>query len=134
MTNQNNSLRILIIEDNPGDFELAQYYLSEYILPSIVHAESFKEASAILSDPGAEFDAILLDLTLPDKSGKDLITGILKVAGHCPVIILTGYSNVDFSIQSIYQGISDYLLKDNMTSANLYKSISYCVQRKYMSS
>ncbi len=81
MNNSNNSLRILIIEDNPGDFELVQTYLSEYILPSIVHAESFKEASAKLSVPGAAFDAILLDLTLPDKSGKDLITEVLKIDG-----------------------------------------------------
>ncbi len=41
MTNQNNSLRILIIENNPRDFELVQSYLSAHILPSIVHAESF---------------------------------------------------------------------------------------------
>jgi PAS domain S-box-containing protein len=130
MTNQNNSLRILIIEDNPGDFELVQTYLSEYILPSIVHAESFKEASSILSDSSARFDIILLDLTLPDKSGTGLITEVLDIAGDCPVIILTGYSDLDFSIQSIYLGISDYLLKDNITSVNLFKSISYSVQRK----
>ncbi len=130
MTNSNNSLRILIIEDNPGDFELVQTYLNEYILPSIVHAESFKEASAILSDSSARFDIILLDLTLPDKSGKGLITELLNIARDCPVIILTGYSDLDFSIQSIYLGISDYLLKDNITSVNLFKSISYSVQRK----
>lgn len=130
MIDSNSSLSILIIEDNPGDFELVQNYLVEYILPLIVHAKNFKEACTILSDPGARFDAILLDLTLPDKSGKDLITEVLKIANDCPVIILTGYSNVDFSIQSIYLGISDYLLKDSITSVNLFKSINYCVERK----
>jgi PAS domain S-box-containing protein len=130
MINQNSSLNILIIEDNPGDFELVQNYLGEYGHPSIVHAKNFKEASSILSDLDTGFEVILLDLTLPDKSSKDLITEILKISSDSPVIILTGYSNVDFSIQSISQGISDYLLKDNLTSENLYKSISYCVQRK----
>lgn len=130
MTNSNSALRILIIEDNPGDFELVQNYLSEYLLPSIVHAKNFKEATLMLSDSGAGFDVILLDLTLPDKSGKDLINEVLNIAGDCPVIILTGYSNLDFSIQSIDLGIADYLLKDDMTSSNLYKSISYCIQRK----
>jgi DNA-binding response OmpR family regulator len=81
MINSNSSLNILIIEDNPGDFELVQNYLSEYILPSIVHAKNFKEASAVLSDRVAKFDVILLDLTLPDKSGKDLITEVLKIDG-----------------------------------------------------
>jgi len=130
MTNSNNALRLLIIEDNPGDFELIQHYLSEYILASIVHASSFKKASAILSVPGAGFDVILLDLSLRDKSGKGLIAEVLKIAGDCPVIILTGNSDVDFSIQSIYLGISDYLLKDSLTSINLFKSISYSVERK----
>lgn len=46
MIHSNSSLNILIIEDNPGDFELVQDYLGEYGLPSIVHAENFKEASA----------------------------------------------------------------------------------------
>jgi len=58
-----------------------QNYLSEYILPSIVHAKNFKEASAVLSDRVAKFDVILLDLTLPDKSGKYLITEVLKIDG-----------------------------------------------------
>lgn len=125
-----NSFNVLVIEDNPGDFELVKEYLSEHIIPTIVHAETFSAASVILAAGNIIFDVILLDLTLPDKSGKDLITEILSAAMECPVIILTGYSNADFSIQSIYQGVSDYLLKDNLSPISLFKSINYCIQRK----
>ena len=53
---------------------------------------------------------------IPSLFTKDLIADILEMAVECPVIILTGYSNADFSIQSIYQGVSDYLLKDNLNA------------------
>lgn len=124
------SFNVLIVEDNPGDFELVTEYLSEHIIPTLVHAKNFSAASNILSGSDIIFDVILLDLTLPDKSGNDLIAEILSAAKECPVIILTGYSNVDFSIQSIHQGVADYLLKDSLSPIALFKSISYCIKRK----
>jgi len=122
--------RILVIEDNPGDFIIVEEFLMEQILsPVIVHAVNFKQAAAILSVDAA-FDVILLDLTLPDKSGQQLITEMLLIAASCPVVILTGYTDIDFSIKSISQGILDYLLKDDMNSVTLYKSILYTIERK----
>lgn len=123
--------RILVIEDNPGDVVLIEDYLLEQIFePLIVNAGSFKEASAILSDKINVFDVILLDLTLPDESGQQLIDKMLKLALECPIIILTGYADIDFSIKSISQGILDYLLKDDLNSVTLYKSILYAIERK----
>lgn len=119
------------MEDNPGDFALVEDFLTEQIFaPVIIHGSSFKEASEILSAADAPFDVILLDLTLADKSGQDLITEMLKVASLCPIIILTGYADIDFSIKSISQGILDYLLKDDLNAATLYKSIIYAIERK----
>jgi two-component system sensor histidine kinase UhpB len=124
-------LSVLIIEDNAGDFELIKDYLSDETTAGIKQAENFREAAAILSQPeDPKFDVILLDLTLPDKSGEELISEIVRLSGETPVIVLTGYTNIEFSIQSIYLGISDYLLKDDLTSAGLYKSINYSIQRK----
>ena len=49
---------------------------------------------------------------------------------HCPIVILTGYTDIDFSIQSISRGISDYILKDDLNANMLYKSIIYAIERK----
>jgi PAS domain S-box-containing protein len=123
--------QILVIEDNPGDFLIVEEFLADQILaPVIVHANNFKEASAALSAAQSRFDVILLDLSLPDKSGQQLVTDMLRIAAACPVIILTGYTDIDFSIKSISQGILDYLLKDDMTAVSLYKSILYAIERK----
>ncbi|MEO8764217.1 MAG: PAS domain S-box protein [Ginsengibacter sp.] len=123
--------RILVIEDNPGDYAIVEDFLSEQISdPLITHAGNFKKASAILSAADAEFDAILLDLTLPDKSGQTLVTEMLALASLCPIIILTGFADIEFSIKSISQGILDYLYKDDLNATTLYKSIVYAIERK----
>nr|WP_314898142.1 response regulator [uncultured Flavobacterium sp.] len=131
MIKDKKSYSILVIEDNLGDFMIVEELLTELILnPKIIHAKNFKEASVILSSRDSFFDIILLDLTLPDKSGQNLITEILQTASLCPVIVFTGYSDVDFSIKSISQGILDYLIKDDLNATMLYKSIIYSIGRK----
>jgi signal transduction histidine kinase len=123
--------RILIVEDNTGDFVLAEDFLFEQILnPVIVQAVSFKQASEILLTTDTPFDIILLDLSLPDKNGNELIADMLKLASSCPIIILTGYTDIDFSIKSIGQGVLDYLIKDELNASLLYKSIIYSIEIK----
>ncbi|MBC7615228.1 MAG: response regulator [Pedobacter sp.] len=122
---------ILIIEDNPGDYLLIEEFIAENIYePNIFHANNFKEARVFLKDPNNSFDIILMDLTLPDKRGDELVTEMVRFLPHCPIIILTGYADIDFSIQSISRGISDYLLKDELGASMLFKSIIYAIERK----
>ena len=123
--------RILVIEDNPGDFAIVEDLLAEQIsVPATVHAVNFKQAAEILSAADSLFDVILLDLSLHDKSGQDLINEMLQVASLCPIIVLTGYSDIEFSIKSISLGILDYLVKDDLNAPMLYKSIIYSIERK----
>ncbi len=122
---------ILAIEDNPGDFVLVTEFLEERIsTTNICHAPDFKTATGFLKSHQHTFDVILLDLTLPDKSGTDLVTEVLAMAGNLPVIVLTGNADLEFSIRSISFGVSDYLVKDQLTADVLYKSIIYSIERK----
>lgn len=121
---------VFVIEDNPGDFLLIADYLEEQIeAPRITHAQNFKEAKELFS-LARKADLILLDLSLPDKSGEELILETLQFCTECPVIILTGLSDAEFSIRSLSMGVSDYLLKDDINASSLYKSIVYSIERK----
>jgi len=121
---------ILIVEDNLGDFVLVQDYLEEVILtPRIQNADSFSSAKKLIQEGNLSFDAILLDLSLPDKDGESLIFEMLGLAGTTPIIILTGYSDANFAIRSMSSGISDYLLKDELNAQILHKSITYGIER-----
>src|ERR1700742_4240679 len=117
---------ILVIEDNPGDFALVEEFLLDQIeAPIISNAKSFMEAKAILSAENNLFDIILLDLSLPDRTGIPLIEEIIQIGLNTPVIVLTGYSDLSFGVKSLSLGVSDYILKDELTSLSLYKSIIY---------
>ena len=131
MYKDKNSLNVLIVEDNPGDFALISDYLEEQTAnPAITHARNFTEADIKLSDNSKHFDVVLLDLTLPDKTGEDLIRGIVDKSKDTPVIVLTGYADIEFSVRSLSLKVADYLLKDDINASTLYKSIIYNIERK----
>ncbi len=131
MKKDNSSFKVLVVEDNAGDFALIEDYLLEQIAaPHICQAKTYHEASNLLYIDEEYFNVILLDLTLPDKWGTELITNILLLAPNSPVIVLTGHSDISFATKSLALGVSDYLLKDELTSPALYKSIIYSIERK----
>lgn len=127
------SYKVLVVEDNEGDLFLIDEYLREGLADPEIHiATNFKEAENQLSS-NKGFDLILLDLTLPDKYGKDLIQEIAHLAEDVCLIVLTGYNNEAFGIESLAHGVSDYLIKDEITSSSLHKSIVYSLGRKHAS-
>lgn len=129
----NVKLSCLIIEDNAGDFLLISDFLEEKFLEPIIHrAGSLKEAKQILSITKG-LDVIFLDLGLPDKSGLPLIIEITELAENTPIIIVTGHESFDFSYGAFGLGASDYLTKDELTAAVLYKSTKFSLERKKFS-
>lgn len=122
-------IRILVIEDNTGDFVLIEeYLLEETEQPEIERAVTLSDVKDILgsSEP---FDAILLDLSLPDASGESLVEEVASLAQKTPIIVLTGYESRDFGLKTLGMGISDYLLKDELNPFLLSKSLSYSMER-----
>ncbi len=122
---------ILVVEDNPGDFFLVQEYLSEQIqLPALYHMKSIQATHEFLENNPTKLDIILLDLSLPDISTEKLIEEAERFNITTPVIILTGYTDLELAVKSLSVGISDYLLKDILTPLALYKSIIYAIERQ----
>lgn len=120
---------ILVIEDNGGDRLLIEEALvARFALVHLSWAGSLQEAKNHIQS--ATFDVILLDLTLPDGTGQELIEKVLALAQNTPVIVLTGYNDLQFAIHSMGLGISDYLLKDELEENALYKSLRYSMERK----
>ncbi len=125
-----NEIKVLSIEDNEGDTLLIDDYLKEeFVDPKIIFVKSFAEAKLQFGKQD-NFDIILLDLSLPDYDRKSLVENIIDNAGNTPVIILTGYADREFGVQTLSLGVSDYLFKDRLTAAQLFKSIVYSIERK----
>lgn len=130
MSLSSKELNIIVIEDNRGDFFIIKEFLQEELSSfNIVHTTTFTEAKSQLLDE-KNYDIILLDLSLPDKSGEDLVNEIVQMAENTPVIVLTGHTDKEFGIKTLSLGISDYLLKDDLSAPMLYKSITYSIERR----
>ncbi|OOQ56699.1 hybrid sensor histidine kinase/response regulator [Mucilaginibacter pedocola] len=125
---------ILVVEDNPGDFLLTEEFLLEQLqFPNIVQAKSSQEAKQLLTAQPLAFDVILLDLSLPDSKGEELINEMMSVSSGTPVIVLTGYTDLTFGVKSLALGVADYILKEELTAISLHKSIVYSIERKKVS-
>jgi PAS domain S-box-containing protein len=129
MIKDNQSYKILVVEDNLGDFVLVEEYISESFLNAqITNVTSFKEFERTVNT-SVDFDIIFLDLSLPDKYGIDLIKAIITHNDLIPIVVLTGYPDFNFAIQSLSLGISDYLLKEDLNATTIYKCIIYNLER-----
>ena len=98
MASDKREYKILVIEDNPGDFALVEDFLFEQIVaPKISNVATYRSAQEILATD--KFDVVLLDLSLPDRTGKSLIEGVIEICGDAPVIVLTGHTDFSFGIK-----------------------------------
>src|SRR5258708_36183147 len=58
-----------------------------------------------------EYDAIVLDLTLPDGNGIQIIQGLRRDGRKTPIIVLTGNKEADVTVRALDAGADDYLTK-----------------------
>ncbi len=123
-------LNILLVEDNEGDERLIRELLGEQKLIrfNIEKASSLKESEGKISNN--KFDVILLDLGLPDSSGLEtLIKLITLFPGLATIIILTGLNDTETSLKAVNNGAQDYIIKGQVDSEILLKSIIYSFER-----
>jgi len=124
-------LSVIILEDNDGDFVLIEDYLIEaYNTVKIIRCKTFDDFVELKeTKTDFNFDLILLDLHLPDKSGIQLIEKVLSIKLLVPIIILTGYAELTLAKESLKLGAEDFLIKDEISPGILLKSIEYALSR-----
>lgn len=121
------SITLLLIEDDDEDAFLFQHHLKDAHLYNIIHQKSLNEGIHALEN-STSIDLIVLDLGLPDGEGIELIDK-LKLKTKLPIIVLTGRENTDDGIDAVQSGAQDYLIKSQIKPNLLIKSIQYTLQR-----
>jgi DNA-binding response OmpR family regulator len=127
MTQQ--ELKVLLIEDNPGDAFLIKFYLGESTSPifHVSHSEDVKGGLEYLSK--GNYDIILSDLSLPDSFGVDTIKAILtKFPGNL-VIVLTGITDEEVGLETVRYGAQDFLVKGKFDGKVLVSSVMFSFER-----
>lgn len=120
--------KVLLIEDNPGDARLIRAMLAEKGgIFSLEHVDRLATGLKRLIEE--KFDAVLLDLSLPDAQGADTFEQTATLARNVPIVVLTGFNDETLATEAIHQGAQDYLIKDNVNSDSLVRAIRYAVER-----
>ena len=128
---QGTEIRVLLVEDNPGDARLVEILLSEadsFGRFEITPAERLDEALELLDGPA--FDVILLDLSLPDSSGLETVEVVRTRVPLTPVVVLTGQDDEETALRALQSGAEDYLVKGRGDSELMARSIRYAIERK----
>jgi signal transduction histidine kinase len=129
---ENRGIRVLLIEDDSTDVAVVRSLAKQVkgIQIDITHADRLSTAIEILERK--EFDLILTDLGLPDSQGIGTFIKINTVRPNLPVVLLTGNNDTELASTAVRSGAQDYVVKGDVNSAMLLKSIQYAIERNKM--
>ena len=123
-------LKVLLIEDNPGDANLIRHMLSEEKLVSFNLKWAEELSTGLKHLAKRDIDALLLDLSLPDSQGLNTFTKVQNQAPELPIIVLSGLKDETLAVEAVRKGAQDYLVKGQVDSHLLSRAIRYAIQRK----
>lgn len=124
----NSPLRVLLVDDDEGDYEL----LAEYL--SVPEGQFQLEWAASLGDGVRRLEAgrpdiMLLDLHLPDSRGLETFFQVESMAGDLPIVIVTGMDDESAALEAVRRGAQDYLVKGRITGQSFPTALRYAVER-----
>jgi diguanylate cyclase (GGDEF)-like protein/PAS domain S-box-containing protein len=125
-------MKILLVEDNPGDAGLLRHMCKDQDeqVVELTHVECMSDAEKWLARHAV--DIILLDLGLPDAQGLGALRRARAAAPHIPVVVLTGLDDESLAAQVLQEGAQDHLVKGQLQTRGLFRSLRYAVERKVL--
>lgn len=125
--------RVLIIDDDPADRELYQYFLKADKSHSYEIEQSDLGKRAIEISKKADFDCVLLDYHLTDLDGLQILESLNAIFHRSvPVIMLTGQGNETIAVEALRAGAVDYLPKRHVSAESLKRSIDNAIEKSYL--
>jgi signal transduction histidine kinase len=123
-------VKILLVEDSPSDAALLEESLTQNDLGQFkfTHAETLSEAMAQARKE--TFDVLLLDLSLPDVTGRETFLRARQEAPQLPIVVLTGVEDEAVGLEAVRHGIQDYLIKGQAYGRQTARAIRYAIERK----
>ncbi|MCA8953788.1 MAG: response regulator [Planctomycetes bacterium] len=121
--------RILLIEDDSVDVEGVRRSLA-LSRHAIYDVESETTLERGLSSLGSHaFDAVLVDLSLPDATGLGAVESVVRLSPATPVVVFTGAADEEFAFAAIRAGAQDYVTKRG-PDTSIERALRYAIDRK----
>src|ERR1019366_8723343 len=125
-------LKVLLIEHDPG--------FARYVGEMLGQARDLSAQVRLAAGLGAglselqvnTFEAVLLDICVPDGAGLGNIPLIKALAPQLPIIVVGDADDEIVALEAVHVGAQDYLVKSQLTPAWLERSIRYAIERHRM--
>jgi DNA-binding response OmpR family regulator len=123
-------LRVLQVEDNPSDALLTQEHIRGTFWD--VEFDSAVCLADVTPERAANADCALLDLSLPDASGVEAVIALRGMSEALPIIVLTGFDDLEWGLAAVGYGADDYLIKNHADGYTLERALRYSMERRRM--
>ncbi len=125
MVAPSSELRVLLIEDNPGDVELVRLYLRERMGDTVELVCADSLATGRVEAERCDPDVVLLDLGLPDGDGVEVVREVRRWETTAPIIVLTADERPGAAMEALKRDAQDFLAKDRLDAEELERSVRY---------
>ena len=120
--------RVFLIEDDEDHAWLIKKYIRDAgMTKPVLHAVDLDAAKPLFRTE--KFDVVLLDLNLPGCTIDETLSSMLAWAAGSPVVVLTSVDDIQLGARAIGEGAQDYLVKLEITSSILARTLRYAVER-----
>src|SRR5512146_443194 len=123
-------IRVLLIEDNPGDAALIRVTLREAGKDAFLLERTERLEAGLDLLRREAIDVVLLDLSLPDSQGVATLSSVRANHPMLPVVVLTGFDDEENAVRAVREGAQDYLVKGRFDGSLLVRSMRYGLERK----
>src|SRR5437763_838130 len=124
------TLRILLVDDDRGDYLLTRQLLSRAGERRFVLDWVATDREALERMRGNEHDVCLLDYRLGESDGLELLREAIRRGCSAPLILLTGQGDEGVDQAAMRSGAADYLVKSDLTAPLLERSICHAIERQ----
>ena len=124
-----NTLRILLVEDNPGDADLIMELLPGDKLMTYKIENVPRLATALKRVHANPYDIILLDLGLPDSQGLDTVRSMCQAVKGIPIVVMTGNKDEKIGLAAVQIGAQDFVVKGQADGAMLSRILHFAIER-----
>ncbi len=128
------TLKVLFIEDNPGDILLVEEMLHSTGERRIELRSTNRISTAREMMKTKEIDALLLDLGLPDVNGLETLEKIHRIFPDLPIVVLSSLEDEEMAVSALQIGAQDFLVKGTINGHLLTRALFYAIKRKELDS
>ena len=107
-------IRVLVVDDHPVVRRgIIQILEGEPDMASVSEAANAGELMRLAA--GGDWDVVVLDINLPDRSGMEVLRDLKALRPDLPVLVLSMYPEDQYALRALKAGASGYLTKESVT-------------------